>query len=85
MLSTRPDIIFTVLIISRYSANFIKCYIIIVKKVFRYLKNTLFIKFIFRGELALFSGYTNSDYAGDYNTRRSTSSYIFNLGSAAIF
>ena len=84
MLSTRLDIAFAVLIISRYSANPIKYYMIIIKKIFRYLKNILFIGFVFRRELALFSGYIDSDYARDHDTRRSISSYIFNLGSAAI-
>jgi hypothetical protein len=39
---------------------------------------------VFRGELQLLSGYTDSDWAGDPDTRRFTSGYVFNLGSAAI-
>jgi len=84
MLGTRPDIAFTVLVISRYSANPIEAHIMLIKKVFYYLKDTTSIGLIFRGSLAPLIGYIDSDYASDYNTRRSTSSYVFNLGSAAI-
>jgi hypothetical protein len=61
MLGTRPDIAYTVSVISRFSANPIEAYINAIKRVFRYLKDTLFIGFVFRGELQLFSGYINSD------------------------
>jgi hypothetical protein len=61
ILGTRPDIAYTVLVISRFSANPIEIYINIIKRVFRYLKDILFINLVFRGKLYLFSGYTNSD------------------------
>jgi hypothetical protein len=61
ILGTRPDITYTVSVISRFSANPIEIYINDIKRVFRYLKNTLFISLIFRGELQLFSGYTDSN------------------------
>jgi hypothetical protein len=61
MLNTRPDITYTVLVISRFSANPIETYINAVKRVFRYLKDTLFIDLVFRGEFQLFSGYIDSD------------------------
>ena len=59
MLGTRPDIAYTVLVISRFSANPIKTHMNAIKRVFRYLKNTLFIGLVFRGELQLFLGYTD--------------------------
>jgi hypothetical protein len=39
---------------------------------------------VFKGTIQPLSGYTDSDWAGDQNTRRSTSGYVFSLGSAAI-
>jgi hypothetical protein len=39
---------------------------------------------IFRGTLQPLTGYTDSDWAGDPDTRRLTSGYVFSLGSAVI-
>jgi hypothetical protein len=51
ILNTRPDIAYTISVISRFSANPIEIYISVVKRVFRYLKDILFISLVFRGEL----------------------------------
>jgi hypothetical protein len=51
ILGTRPDITYTILVISRFSANPTEAYISAVKRVFRYLKDILFISLVFRGEL----------------------------------
>jgi hypothetical protein len=50
ILSTRPDIVYTVLVISRFSANPTEVYISAIKRVFRYLKDILFIGLVFRRE-----------------------------------
>ena len=39
---------------------------------------------VFRGQLTTLSGYSDSDWAGDYDTRKSTSGFISSVGSAAI-
>lgn len=39
---------------------------------------------VFRGPLDVFSGYNDSDGAGDLTNRRSTSGFLFNIGSGAI-
>jgi hypothetical protein len=61
ILGTRPDIIYIISVISRFSANPTEIYINAIKRVFRYLKDTLFIGLVFRGELQLLSGYIESD------------------------
>jgi hypothetical protein len=61
ILGTRPDITYIILVISRFSANPIKAYISIIKRVFRYLKDILFISLVFRREFQLFSGYIDSN------------------------
>ena len=38
----------------------------------------------FRGPLTALTGYTDADWAGDQDTRRSTSTFVFNLGSGVI-
>jgi hypothetical protein len=51
ILGTRLDIAYAILVISRFSANPTEAYISAVKRVFRYLKDTLSIGLVFRGEL----------------------------------
>lgn len=84
MLGTRLDIVYAVLVVSRFVSNLIPEHYIAVKDIFRYLRGTLYYELTFSGYLTPLYGYTNSDWASNTNTRRSTSSYIFNLGSGAI-
>ena len=50
----------------------------------RYLKSTTSLCLVYGGEIDPSIGFTDSDWDGDRETRRSTSGYIFNLGSGAI-
>ena len=84
MLGTRPDLAYTVSVVSRYSHNPTKGHWGAVKRIFAYLKGTVNLKLTFQGRLEDLIGYTDSDWAGDTATRRSTSGYVFNVGSAAI-
>lgn len=56
-----------------------------VKIILRYVKNTLDVGIEYRktGETKLI-GYSDSDYAGDINTRKSTSGIVFTLAGGAI-
>jgi hypothetical protein len=51
ILDTRPNIVYIILVISWFSANPIEVYINTIKRVFRYLKDILFISLVFHGEL----------------------------------
>ena len=84
MLGTRPDIAFAVSVVSRYASNPTEDHWTAVKRIFRYLKGTLHLRLTFSGPLQPLCGWTDADWAGDKDTRRSTSGYVFNLGSAAI-
>ncbi|KAG7003472.1 Retrovirus-related Pol polyprotein from transposon TNT [Fusarium oxysporum f. sp. conglutinans] len=84
MLGTRPDIAFGVSLCSRYLANPTKAQEAAVKRIMRYLRGTCDFKLEFRGDIRPLTGYTDSDWAGDTETRRSTAGYIFNVGSGAI-
>ena len=57
-----------------------------VKRVLRYLKGTLKygLKFSAQEEKPELFGYTDADWAGDVDTRRSTSSYVFQIGSGTV-
>ena len=55
------------------------------KRVFRYLKGTSNYGLIFNGgDNDVLHGYTDSDWAGDLETRRSTSGYVFKWGASTI-
>jgi hypothetical protein len=84
MLCTRPDIAYSVSVLSRFLVNPGPSHLSAVKHVLRYFRGTLNYDLVFRGSLQNLTGYTDSDWAGDTDTRRSTAGYIFNLGSGAI-
>lgn len=84
MLGTRPDIAYAVLVVSCYGPNPTSAHHEAVKRILRYLKGTKDLQLTYRADLWPLSGYTDSDWAEDYNTRRFTSGYVFNIGSGAI-
>ena len=84
MLDIRPDIVFVVLMISRYIINFIDAYHVMIKRIFRYLRVTINWHLIYQGSLKNFINYIDSDWADDYDIRKSISKYIYNLRSEAI-
>ncbi|RKK66392.1 Retrovirus-related Pol polyprotein from transposon TNT 1-94 [Fusarium oxysporum] len=84
MLGTRPDIAFAVSLCSRHLGNPTNEHQTAVKRIFRYLKGSQNLELVYQGELQPLFGYTDSDWAGDLETRRSTSGYVFNLGTGAI-
>lgn len=70
----RPDMMFVTNLVSRYMAKPTNLYLQIAKRALRYLKGTIsygiFYKKNGNGELL---AYTDSDYAGDVEDRKSTS------------
>ena len=84
MLGTRPDIAYAVSVVSRFAAKPTQTHKATVTRIFRYLRKTVDYVLVFNGPLAALSGYSDSDWAGDHDTRKSTSGYVFNVGSAVI-
>ena len=55
------------------------------KRIFRYLKGISDVGLIYGGDReCLVSGYSDSDYAGDVDTRRSMTGYVFTLGGSVV-
>ena len=81
MLGTRPDIAFAVSVVSRYASNPTEAHWRAVKRIFRYLRSTITLELVYTGDFKPLLGYSDADWAGDHDTRRSTSGYIFNIGS----
>lgn len=84
MLGTRPDIAFTVSFLSRHLVNPTEIHVQAVKRVIRYLKGTIDFELKYNNPIGPLTGYSDADWAGDLESRRSTTGFIFNLGSGAI-
>ncbi|KAE8708930.1 hypothetical protein F3Y22_tig00110332pilonHSYRG00561 [Hibiscus syriacus] len=82
---TRPDISYAVGVMSRYMQNPKKPHLEAVRRILRYVKNTIDYGLLYKkGEDCKLVGYCDADYAGDHDTRRSTTGYVFKLGSGTI-
>lgn len=83
--ATRPDISFAVGCVSRYLENPALAHVNAVKRILRYIKATLNFGIVYEAKIDLpIIGYSDADYAGDTETRRSTSGYVFLFGSSAV-
>ncbi len=81
---TRPDIAFAVSYVSRFCSNPSKEHWSAVKHILRYLKGTSTFGLVYSKKEKSLTGYSDADWAGDVNDRRSTSGYCFMLSGAAI-
>jgi len=82
MIETRPDIAFVMSTLARFLSNSSSDHWAALKRVFCYLNGTRDLGIVYgRGNLY---GYTDSDWAGDVSTRKSTTGYVYLLGSAAV-
>lgn len=84
MMGTRPDIAFAVSVVSRFASNPNDYHMKAVKRILRYLRATINMELTFSGDLTGLTGYSDADWAGDLDTRRSTNGYVFNIGSGTI-
>ncbi|XP_040871220.1 secreted RxLR effector protein 161-like [Glycine max] len=82
---TRPDITFVVGVLGRYQSDLGVDHWKATKKVMRYLQETKDYMFMYKqtDDLEVI-GYSNSDYVGCIDTRKSTSGYIFMLASGVV-
>jgi hypothetical protein len=81
---TRPDISQAVGALSRYMAQPTEQHWKAAKGVLRYLSGTTTVGIVFSKSGSSLVGYCDSDYAGDVDSRRSTTGYVFTLMGGAI-
>ena len=85
LIVTRPDLMFVVSLISRFMACPTQQHFAVAKRGLRYLKSTgnygIFYK---RGGVSELIDFTDSDYAGDIEDRKSTSGYVFMMSEGAV-
>jgi len=84
MVCTRPDISHVVGVVSRYMSNPGKQHWEAMKWILRYLRGTTKKCLTFRKDELKLEGYVDSNFAGEVDHRRSTTGYVFTLGSTAI-
>ena len=84
--STRPDISAAVNVLSQFSSKPSKQHWMGVKRIMRYLKGTIDygLQYTVGEEDPELVGYSDADWAGDPDTRRSTSGYLFQFGGGSI-
>lgn len=82
---TRPDISFAVGNVSRYMERPSAAHVNAMKRILKYVGGTKDMGICFdHGTDVRFCGYSDADYAGDVETRRSTSGYVFMFGNGVI-
>nr|KYP69898.1 Retrovirus-related Pol polyprotein from transposon TNT 1-94 [Cajanus cajan] len=83
--TTQPYLMYGVSLISRFMSSPIESHWFAAKRILRYLKGTTELGIYYKkGENAKIVAYSNNDFAGDIDDRRSTSGFVFLFGSGAI-
>jgi hypothetical protein len=87
LLATRPALAYSVCLVARFMDRPTEMHFAAIKRIMRYVQGTLkygiMYKHVTDGSLKL-QGWSDSDYAGDLDDRKSTSGYVFMLGTGAI-
>ena len=84
MVCTRQDIAQAVRVVSRYMSNPGKEHWRAVKWILRYLKGSSDMELCYDGTDVQLLGHVVSDFAGDVDGQRSTTGYVFTLGSGVV-
>jgi hypothetical protein len=86
--NSRPDICYSVSMISRYMHDPRKPHLIAAKRIFRYIRGTLDFGLHFptgtNSKGSVLIGYSDSDWCGDITDRKSTLGYVFKFNNVAI-
>jgi len=84
--ATRPDLMYGVSLISRFMGNPKSSHWLAAKRILRYIKGTLDFGILYKKDSknAGLVSYTDNNYSGDWDDRKSTSSFVFIMGSGAI-
>nr|KYP49356.1 Retrovirus-related Pol polyprotein from transposon TNT 1-94 [Cajanus cajan] len=84
MVCTRPDIAHVVDTVSRFLSNPGRKHWNVVKWILRYLHGTIDMKLCFRGDKSTLVDYSDSDMAGDIDSRKSTSGYLIKFAGGVV-
>lgn len=81
---TRPDLCFSVSLLSRYQKCANDMLLSALKRVLRYIKYTLEYKLVYKCTDNVLEGYCDADWGGDLHDRRSTTGYLFKFSDCLI-
>lgn len=81
---TRPDITYAVSNVAKFCAKPTKQHWVAVKRIFRYLKGTQKYGLLYSKKDFKCVGFSDADWGGDLDDRKSTSGYMFQVGGTAI-
>ena len=82
---SRPDLSYSVGIVSKYMAKPHNSHLQDVKRIFRYVSGTRDYGIMFRkGDQSMLTGNVDSNYAGDAKSGRLTTCFVFQLGNSPI-
>lgn len=84
MVCTRPDIAHAVGVVSRYMSNPGKQHWEAVKWIMRYLRGSSNVSLCFTRTGLKLQGYVDADLAGDMDSRKSTTGFVYTLGGTAV-
>ncbi|KAL6286505.1 hypothetical protein ACE6H2_010895 [Prunus campanulata] len=84
MNSTRPDLAYSISRLSRYTSNPGHEHWDALIRVLRYLKNTMSYGLHYTRYPPVLEGYSDANWISDNTETKSTSGYVFTLGSAAV-
>jgi len=85
MVCRRPDLAHAVSVVSRFMGESGKEHWQAAKRIFRFLGGTSNVGLIYGGDTqCLVIGYSDSNYAGDVDSRRSMTGYVFTLGGSVV-
>ena len=84
MVCTRPDITHAVGVVSRFMSRPGKQHWEVVKWIIRYLKGSLDTCLYFTCASLKLQGSVDADFAGDIDSRKSNTGFVFTLGGTAI-
>jgi hypothetical protein len=83
--TTRPNISYFVSILSQFMANPLEVHWNATKRVLRYLQGNISFGIEYTNHLNVeLTGYSDSDWVGDPDDRKSTTSYAFSIGSGVV-
>ena len=80
---TKPDIVFGVGLVSQYMETPRSSHLMAARRILHYIRGTVHYGLFYSSKNLEHVGYSDSDWAGSLDDRRSTTSYVFHFGGIA--